>query len=542
MVSVLAPAPITRARGPRIVVGTEAPRLGRPASPAVLPGGHRDQLVIVEALTEKPLMELKGAVVSQMSWVLNGIGSLTFSLSSWDPAMLLCLVDPDSLSDNLGGTTGRLRLIGVEVQWFRDGVLYWSGIPVSADVSTTGVVQFQCFDLGWYLTRRFFGAAQRFDLLEGVGSMDRSGLPGWTRNTVTAVRDTTIKTRGAGSARITGVGSISTLFTHTPTGMGVDLAAHLTTVVRLPAGTPVGTAIAEINVHKSPTGPVYDRTIIRTDEQTVLGDWVRVTDYALVPPGGGIVETKLYSRGGSDPTWFDDTRVQKNDTTGIPVPGADLATHAVAAMNHFQLARGKGTFRFKPYKVSNSGTIEVMGVRHMEHQQALDYLATLTDRDDGIDWWLDPMTRRFYIAARRGFDHFHLQFHERNASAAGWSQDEATRNSAVVVLGDGDGVDRPEGSYVDTSKVRGLVLEEAFTPPASTPLSAIDPMAKRRWQQTSGPQVTPDPILVSSDYLGELQPGDRIPTTLRSGVLRAEPMFRVQTVTLNLATEQLEVA
>lgn len=539
----VAPAPITRAGPARVVARSEPPRLGRPSAPALLPGGHRDELIVVEAITERPLALLRGAVVDRPTWGLNCVSPLGWEMSSWDPALLDCLVRPASIRSALDGRTGELQLLGREVQWWRDGVYRWGGVPVSADVDLNGTVRFGAFDLGWYFTRRFFGAAERRDLLLGIGSMDRTGIPGWLRNgTVVAERDVTTKVRGVGSAALTGTGSLVATIEHPSTGLGVPLAVHLTWQAWLPAGTPVGTPIATVEVRATRGGPVVSSDTIRTDEATKLGAWEQNNTYALLPPGPAhFVTVRLHCRGDWGTVRFDDVRLQKNDTTGFPIPGEDLATHALAACNHFQRGRGKSSFGFRPYKFTNSGTVEVMGVKHAEHQQALDYLRTLTDRDDGIDWWIDHQRRRFVVGRRRGVDHDHVQFHSRNVSAGGWSHDEQGRNSAVVVLGEGDGVDRPEGGYTDASKLGGLILEEAVTPPAGTPLSALDPMAKAHWKRTSDPQVTASPMTVSSDLLDDLTPGDRVPTTLASGVLRAEPLVRIQSLALDLTSEQIEV-
>lgn len=522
-----------------------SPRIGTPADPAVLPGGHRYDLTVVEAITERPLALLRGAVVDSCSWVLNGIGQMTWTMSSHDAVLLDCLVQQSSITTSWDGLrSGELELLGREVQLRRDGALIWAGVPVQADVGLDGVVSFTAYDLGWYLTRRFFGAAERRDLLEGKGSMDVSGLPGWIRNSVTATRDTTTKVRGAGSARISGTGSIVASFTHDAHNLPGPLAVHLTVRHLIPSGTPTdGTRpIATIEVRHPTTGSVVSSSTLRVDDSTKLGGWDQATTYALIPPGPAhTVAVRLHARSGFGDWYFDDVRSLKNDTTGIP-EGADLATHAVAAVNHFQRGRGKGTFGLRPFVFTNSGTVEPMGVRHSEHQQALDYLGTLTDRDDGIDWEIEPDTRRIVFGKRRGVDHDHLRFTRHTVNAGGWSHDAQHQASAVLILGEGSGPDRPEGSYVDTSKVGGLVLEEIIPTPAGTTLAALDPTAKARWDRMSDPQVTPGPLSISSDYFGTVNPGDRVYAEMTSGVLRAASRIRVQEVTLRPLTEQLEVA
>lgn len=533
-------AHVTRPGATRCLVRPGGARVGLPSFvPVVYPKGHSNQMVIC-GLDGDPLVDVAGAM-DKPSWVLNGVGSHGVTLSAYADA-LDYLVDPSTVRDD----SGRLRLVGRELQHWRDGVLIWQGPFVTANVSLSGTVKLGALDLGYYVTRKFMGAAERKDRLQGIGSMDRAGLPGWTQTgSCVKTRSTTIKARGIGSAQLTGNGAISASFIHEALHQGSDETLHLTAVVAVPSGTPVGTGLAGLTIRNYAGGPVVDESIVVVDEDTNIGGWTRIDTTARVPIGASRhVTVTLISLGSHGDTYFDDVRALHNDTTGIASPGADLSTHGVAIINHLQGGRGQGVgFKLRPMVVTNSGTVEVLGVRHLEHTQGSDLLQALVDRDDGIDWWIEPDgirgPRAFCFAHRRGVDHDNLTFHDRVVTSGGWSHDESELSSKVVVIGDGDGVDRPEGGYWDTSRTAGLTLDYLHRPPNSTRLSALDPMARQVWAQKSQPQEVPGPLTIPDSWLPDIVPGDTFPTELAVGKVRTNARIRVATITLDDEAGQL---
>lgn len=524
-----------------LFVDPTAPRLGsiRPPIPVVYPEGHTDQLIIVEARTERRLAEVRGCTIDRPTWVLNGVGSMGFAGSTHNAAFEH-LVDPSTVVDR----AGVMRLVGREIQFWRDGDLHWSGPPITGTVDPAGTVSFTCMDLGWYFTRKFFGPAERRDLLLGIGSMESVGLPGWITTLCTKTRDTADKQRGAASMKLTGSepGNVSAQFVRPVTTVAESLPVHVTAVVKIPEGTPKGTRILTIAV-RSLDYQVRNLATVVVDEDTTFGEWQRVTTYALLPPGSAhIVQVLLFSVGVYGATGFDDVRVLENNTTGYPAPGRDLVIHGVAAINHAQNGEDNAPgFNINPVVRTNSGTVEPLGERHQNHIQIQDFLRRYTDRADGFDWRIIAARRQIEFAHRVGVDHRHLVLHDRTAPTGGWTHDESELSSKVVVPGEGDGVDRPEGGYLDTSRTAGLVLDYFHQPPDNTPLSALDPTARQVWEEKSQAQITFDEMSISSDHLGTVIPGDTVPATLRSGWFRlpdAAPM-RVGQVALDLETERL---
>ena len=544
VISPPAPARVIRARAARVRITTGVPRTGpRPTVALVHPGGHRDVFLIVDALTRQTLAELRSArITDKPTWVLNGVGKLGITVSAWDDG-LDWLVDPSTVVDG----AGVLQLLGREIQWWRDGVFRWAGVPLTAtpDIGSA-TVAIGAQDLGWYLTRKVFGAGERRDLLAGAGQMDRPGLSGWVRSGVTAVDDTVVKDRGRSSARVSGTGSIAITRPHDSTDLVVALPVHVTGVVRLPAGTPVGTPIATITVRGMSSSEILDQKVIVSDADTKLGTWWRFGGYALLPPGAPHrVTTELMSLGTHGDTWFDDVRTYKNDTTGYVAPGADLTVHGVAAIRHVQFdARQRPGFGFRTRVLTASGTVEPLGVRHAPHQQITDFLSGYVDRADGFEWWIDPTTREVLFAHRRGKDHTDVVLHERAVTAGKWNHDESTVSTMQIVLGEGDGADRPEGVYVDRTRARGLLLDDVHQPPDGTPLAALDPMARRLHAENSQPQSNPMPITCSAkEYFDVLNPGDRIRLAARCGKLRlASTLVRIGEIGYDVDAEQLELA
>ena len=481
-------------------------------------------------------------MIDRPSDELNGVGQMAFTISTHDPALLDSLVDPDTV--DLG--VGELSLIDREVEWWRDGEMRWAGIPVAADVSLDGTMRVQCYSLAWRLARRFVGAAERKDLSEGVGQMDEAGLPGWTRVGVTAVRNTTVKRRGAGSAQISGTGWMWHEFVHPPHGNESSIAVYLTAQVRVQTGTPDDEVLATINAYDVSTGvevlPDREWNTAKVTQATLRDGWNTTEARCFIPPEGARVRWGFWNATTGN-RYVDDARPMKNDTIGIP-EGGDLTEHFRAIINHANLGRGKSDTGLKPVVLANTGTVEVLGIRHLEHTQILDVLKGYTDREDGFDWWVDPRTRRIYVAPRRGQDHEDLVLHEWNVMAGGWTHDESERSSSVVVPGEGDEITRAEGGAMDDQAIGGQLLDHFHRPPNGTPLASLDPIARSVLARLSKPQVTLDAVRVPGEWWPDVSPGDRFRVEVASGRVRppgAPAWLRVQTVTCDLDTDTLEL-
>lgn len=539
----LAPARVLRPNRARLRVRTGTPAIGaRPLIPVVYPAGHDDQLIIVETTTNKrkgrTLAEIRGATIDKPTWILNGVGPMGFKVSAWNDAIDHFLI-PGTVVDG----AGEMRLIGREVQFWRDGVIRWAGPPVTAHPVADGTIDFSCWDLGWHLARKFFGAAERRDLLRGIGSMDKATLPGWVlAGAATKARDTVDKRRGTGSMLLAGAGAASASFTLPARPIAPPV--RLTAEVKVPVGTPVGTSVMSIAVSDL-DGNLYHRGTVVTDEQSALGQWQRVSTYARAQNGTAArVVVTLNSPGTWGGTKFDDVRSLENNTTGLS-PARDLAQHIKAAVDHLQTGRGQGDgFGFVPKIIAPAGTSEILGERHLNHAQWTDFVNRYTTRDDGIDWIIDPGTRELRIGPRQGTDHTGIVFHDRNVRTGGFLHDESGIAAKVVVPWEGDGVDRPEGGYHDASQTGGITYDDFWQPPAGTPLSAIDPMARQRHAHVSQPQTTLDDLAVSDEYLGTIEPGDTLTGTYRIGKVRLPTGYRIRLaqIALDIEAGQLAVA
>lgn len=536
-----APAHVLRPARARCRVVTGIPRLAsRPFIPVIYPAGHTDELIIVEAVTEKRLAAVRGAVVDKPTWMLNGVGSMGFGCSTFNDALDYFQV-PGTVVDG----AGVMRLVGREMHWYRDGVLRWGGPPITGRVSLNGTAQFSCMDGGWYVARKFFGAAERRDRLNGTGSMDAPGLPGWATTGVTKTRDLMDKARGVSSMKLTGngVAQASVILQAAP-GVGQELAQHVTAVIKAPVGTPVGTVLMSLTVADL-DGTVRDVGTVATTDDTVLGSWVRFDTYAMVPPHASHrIITALWSEGSHGATGFDDVKVYENQKSGYGSSAKDLTLHGVKAMDHIDHGYGQGNgFGIKAVALTPSGVAEPMSEEHRNHKQVTDFFTQYTERSDGWDWRWNARLRRIEFAKSIGVAHTEVSLHGRSVSAGGFVSDETEISSKIVVPGDGDGTDRPEGGYTDTSRTAGMVLDYFHQPPAGTALSALDPMAEQKWDEKSQPQYSFDALSISDDYLGIVNPGDRISGSLASGKFRLplDTPVRTGQVALNIEAGQLEL-
>lgn len=490
--------------------------------------GPRDQLVVrAFSVSEQPKAkaEIRSAVITRMTEVLDGVGELTFSAPVDDP----CLADAFGLGDAYADGSQSVQLLGNEVEWWRDGAVRFCGPVVAMEVdAAAGVAEFTAFDLGWYLSRRVMGPAQRRDLLGGLGSFERFGLLGWeSMGGVDASLDTVDKVRGDAAAKLVDGGAITRTVRYPATSAGQDTTVRLTAMIKPDAATPVGSQLASISAtpvgESEPWRPLPDNDVV-VGEDTNLGEWDRYGAWCLLKPGVDNDVTVVLWAPTSAAIRFDDVRVLRNDTTGIPSTATeaerDLTRHAVALVNHVQGGYGKGQgHRLKTKVLSTSGTSEPMAVRHVEHSSVLDLLDALASRSDGLDWWINPQTRTFCVAARRGEDKPGVPLSDRTVLAGGWTQDDSDTATEIIVLGDESGPERPEGA---ASAGDPLYVDHVYRAPTDTRLAALDPMAEGLLEQKSQPQVTMRPVRVPDDWWVDydLTPGDRLPQHYRAGVLR----------------------
>src|SRR4029079_10500561 len=83
-----------------------------------------------------------------------------------------------------------------EIQIWQDSLLWFWGPVVRLEIDDD-TAQIQCSDPRWYLTRRFFGEADRTNVIDNGDFED--GLTGWTAVGLTPVVDPTRYAQGTRS-------------------------------------------------------------------------------------------------------------------------------------------------------------------------------------------------------------------------------------------------------------------------------------------------------------------------------------------------------
>jgi hypothetical protein len=190
-----------------------------------------------------------------------------------------------------------------EIQVVRDGtVLFWGPVVrLEIDADRTHV---QCADPRWYLTRRFFGRADRVNLLDGGNFED--GLTGWdTPVGLTPVVDPTRAVQGTQSVRLTGTAEghdtyLPQTYTHSqfhPAGDQLTIATH----VWVPSVDYQGDATNSLGlfVTRTPAGGGDPIAIAGDQDATITAatlkdQWVRLETTLDFVQHGDIIEVRLY--------------------------------------------------------------------------------------------------------------------------------------------------------------------------------------------------------------------------------------------------------
>jgi hypothetical protein len=476
---------------------------------------------------------LDDATVTNVSWELNGPGAAQITLATTDP-------------------DAALMVPGREVQIYYQGgtdPIWWG--PIVRPQAGLHETTWQCAGLLWYFEHRFMGRADRVNQL--VNGDFEDGETGWTFNSVTHSTDTTHIVEGTEALKLIGLVTdgenwAKQIWTHPaggyPTGdfltvhgsVWIDNASYVD-----PAIESRGLFVA----HHNGAGDqlFYDATVL--DDNTTRGDWVECELGILNVLEGDTVEVRLYAPNGT--VWWDLVTLtfMESLSFGYPLPAEDVATIVAEIVQYAQdnlagFTHGKSDLNIGTAGAA-TGTTRQIAYQFAEHRNILDAILEYVRQGIiDIDIALTATTRTFttYAPKKGSLYGTTLQL-DVNVADFTYSVDLEQAASSVVLLGPGDGPDRPEGGAIDTSFVGGAftaeIVEQA---PDNTTVGQLDVRAEERLKVAARPDILEVTTLPGAGVIGNLEGGDTVPVVIATGWVSINDTYRVVRIEADLLKDQ----
>jgi hypothetical protein len=494
--------------------------------------------------------ELVNAKASRLSWELNGVGAAEISLPTTDP-------------------DAALMVGGREVQIYLDGgtdPVWWGPIvrpQAGLDEST-----WQCAALPWYFAHRFMGRADRTNLLTN-GDFE-SGETDWSfEGGVTHSIDTGIVNSGTNSLELEGgtadhVGNAYQIFTH-PVG-GHPLGDYVTASVwvYIPSADYVGGALNDfglVAVHRDADGNVLDADVAEIGDDTPRNEWIPLEVGVLYVKEDHTVEVRLFPPHGV--AFFDTVTLTYLESLSFPSSEVDSGevTDIIGgivdyAQDRLAFDHGKSDLNIDHGGADTGKVYSLLAYQFAEHRNILDaILEYVRNGYCDISIEITATTRTFMVwptattVDSRGLGKGTLYGTtlelDVNIADFSFSSDLENAASDVVMLGPGDGPDRPEGGASDPSFVGGAftaeIVEQA---PDNTTVGQLDARAADRLKVAARPEILQITTLPGAGVIGNLVVGDTahivisrgwvdIDDTYRAVRIEAEPLTDQATITLN---------
>lgn len=475
--------------------------------------------------------ELANARVTRLEVELNAAGTATISLPTTDPDAALL-------------TPGR------EVQIRRAGdVLFWG--PIVRPQAGLRETTWQCAGLLWYFGRRFMGRADRANQL--VNGDFEAGEDDWTfQNGVTHSIDTTPPAGGPGGDALLleggtadHTGHAKQIWTH-PAG-GYPTGDYLTgsVWVYIPSADYVGGAINDFGLvlrHLDADDNVVDVGIVNIDDDTPERDkWVALETGVANVKEGHTVEMLLFPPHGTAYYDLATLTFMESLSFGYPDTPADVTDIIEGIVDYAQdTAAGKSDLNIG-FAGSATGVARQVAYQFEEHRNILDAMMEFV-RDGVCDISVEvtTTTRTFTVwPAKKGSLYGTTLELDTNLADFTDSTDLEQAASSVILLGPGDGPDRPEGGAVDPTFVGGAftaeIVEQA---PDDASIGQLDQRAAERLTVAAHPEILEVTTLPGAGVIGNLTVGDTAPVVITVGWVDIDDTYRVGQMNINLDTDQ----
>ena len=499
--------------------------------------------VKVVAQDGTPYGTLTDAVVDSVSWELNAPGAAAITLATTDP-------------------DAAYMVAGREVQIFYAGgsVPIWWG-PIVRPQAGLHTTTWQCAGLLWYFAHRYLGRADRVNQLTN-GDFE-AGETGWSfLGGVTHSVETTIVQDGAKSEELTGAAAGHDSFatqTWTHPGGGYPGGDFLTgsVWVYIPSAGYVapalrsrglllihykGGAIVEVQGEQGSSLPAV------IDDDTPKDEWIPLeTGVAFVQPGDTI-EVRLYPPEGT--AYFDLATLtfMESLSFGYPSTPADVADIVAGIVDYAQdnlagFTHGKSDLNIGTAGAATGVTRQV-AYQFAEHRNILDAILEYVRQGViDIDIAFTATTRTFttYAPSKGSLYGTTLEL-DVNVADYSWAQDLEQAASSVVMLGPGDGPDRPEGSATDPSLLGGaFTMEIVEQAPDDTTVGQLDARASERLAVAARPEILEVTTLPGAGVIGDLLVGDTVEVVISRGWVAVNNTYRVARIEADLLQDQATI-
>lgn len=475
--------------------------------------------------------QVENATIGSVTFELNGTGGLDFTLPITD-ADATC-VQP-----------------GREVQlWRGNQLLFWG--PIVRQQLGLDEASYQCAGLLWYFQRRFMGKADRTNLL--VNGDFEASETGWTFNGgVTHSIDFTRKVEGAKSLRLTGSTAehaehASQIYTHTvayhPDGDVIVVSAW----VYVPSADYVGGAASDyglVAIHYGSGSVVVGGDSAQIGDDFTFDKWVPLEVAVTAVKADDTVEVRLFPPHGV--AFYDLVTATLMESLSF-WPGQDVATIVAGIVDYAQdnsvFTHGKSDLNIG-HAGAATGVVKNVTYQFAEHRNIADSILEYVQAGDvDVDVALTPTTRTLTTYHPRKGNHradLTLQL-DTTVADFSCSWDGEAGASSVIVLGPGDGPDRPEGGARDAAAFGGLTLEWVESAPDDTTVGGLDDRAAARLAVGIDPTVIEATTLPNVGVVGQLQTGDTVPVVISRGPLAVNSTYRAVRISVNPHTDQATV-
>jgi hypothetical protein len=491
--------------------------------------------VFVVDMDGTPFGELSDAEVTRLSWELNGPGAAEITLATSDP-------------------DAALMVPGREVQIFYQGgtdPIWWG--PIVRPQAGLHETTWQCAGLLWYFDHRFMGRADRVNQL--VNGDFEASETGWSFTGVTHSVNTnmTYVVEGTKSEKLTGATAdhatyMSQTWTHPAGGYPTGDFITGSVWVWIVAADYDGPAVEDFGLvlrRKNAAGKVLDAQWVGINDDTPRDQWVPIEVGIANVIEGDTIDFLLFPPHGV--AYFDLATLtfMESLSFGFPPPGVDVADIVADIVEYAQdnlagFTHGKSDLNIGTAGAA-TGTTRQVAYQFAEHRNVLDAILEFVRQGIiDIDIALTATTRTFttYAPKKGSLYGTTLQL-DTNVADFTYSVDLEQAASSVVLLGPGDGPDRPEGGAIDTSFIGGAFTSEIVEQaPDNTTVGQLDQRAEERLKVAARPDILEVITLPGAGVIGALKVGDTVPVVIATGWVSINDTYRVVRIEADLLKDQ----